>query len=185
MATLETLPNEDAARAGRILGWLGYGFAALGILAILAPAAATVAAVVFVAALMLVWGVLGVAMSFALRPLPEWGISAVAFGLLAALGAIFIAFPRIGIETLTLFAIAGFLVEGVVSILIGLRSSRVGGGWRWMVASGVASLVLGLIVLIGWPGTATWLVGLLFGINFLTTGIALLAFRSAVKALAR
>lgn len=36
------------------------------------------------------------------------------------------------------------------------------------------------IGLIGWPGAAIWVIGLLCGVNFLTTVAALLVLRSAV-----
>ena len=62
--------------------------------------------------------------------------------------------------------------------------TQFGSGWGWLVVNGLCSLAVGVIVLIGWPGTAAWSLGLLMGLNFLTTGISLLmlsgAFRKAV-----
>jgi uncharacterized membrane protein HdeD (DUF308 family) len=115
-----------------------------------------------------------------LRDLPEWKLSAAAFGVVVLLGLVFLLFPRIGIEVMTLCVVAGFLSEGVFSILFALRLSRRASRWGWMAASGAASLALGLVVLFGWPGTATWLLGLLIGVNFLITGIALLVLRSTI-----
>lgn len=184
MTTLSHHPQVDLTRAGRWLGWLGGGFLILGGLAILAPQGATLAVEGFLASMILIWGGLGLGTALAVRPMPEWGFAAAAYAVLAALGAGFLAWPGVGIEVLTLVAVAGFLVEGVVSILIGLRSSHGGRGWVWMVASGGAALAVGLLLLLGWPGTAAWLIGVLFGINFLSTGIALLAFRRVLKALA-
>jgi uncharacterized membrane protein HdeD (DUF308 family) len=40
--------------------------------------------------------------------------------------------------------------------------------------SGIVDLVLGGLLLIGWPGTAIWGAGLLVGINMLLAGAALL-----------
>ena len=101
---------------------------------------------------------------------------------LAALGVVFLALPGLGIEVLSMLVVAGFLAEGVLSIAYGLRVSDRQHGWGWMVASGAAALAVGLIVLFGWPETATWLLGLLLGINFFTTGLALLALaRSATR----
>ena len=43
------------------------------------------------------------------------------------------------------------------------------------------SVILGLLVFNGWPGTAVWLLGLLVGIDLLLYGWALIALRAAVN----
>jgi uncharacterized membrane protein HdeD (DUF308 family) len=171
--------HERPPRAVGTLRWIGWSFAALGVVSVLAPQIATLVATTFVAAAMVFWGGLGLWLSFTLRPFPEWRFSAAAFGLLMALGVVFLALPGLGIEVLSMLVVAGFLAEGVLSIAYGLRVSDRQRGWGWMVASGVAALAVGLIVLFGWPETATWLLGLLLGINFFTTGLALLALARA------
>ncbi|MCB1349443.1 MAG: DUF308 domain-containing protein [Paracoccaceae bacterium] len=176
--------REGPPRAVNALRWIGWSFVALGAASVLAPQLATFVATSFVAAAMVFWGALGLWMSFTLRAFPERNFSAVAFGLLASLGIVFLALPTLGIEVLTMLVVAGFLAEGIVSIAYGLRVSARLRGWRWMVASGIAALVIGLIVLYGWPDTATWLLGLLLGINFLSTGIALLALGRAPSRIA-
>ena len=42
--------------------------------------------------------------------------------------------------------------------------------WGWLVAGGIGSLVVGVILLLGWPATALWTTGLLLGINLIFTG---------------
>ena len=174
--------HDGPPRAVNALRWIGWSFAVLGAVSVLAPQIATLVATTFVAAAMVFWGGLGAWLSVTLRPSPGWRFSAAAFGLLAALGVVFLALPGLGIEVLSMLVVAGFLAEGVLSIAYGLRVSDRQHGWGWMVASGVAALAVGLIVLFGWPETATWLLGLLLGINFFTTGLALLALaRSATR----
>jgi uncharacterized membrane protein HdeD (DUF308 family) len=57
-----------------------------------------------------------------------------------------------------------------------------------MLASGIADLILAGIIIAGWPGTATWALGLIVGVNLITSGAAItmlaLAGRSLVKTLA-
>ncbi len=185
MATQSDVSADMGRDLRTSLGWLAGGFLLLGIFSVLVPAAATIAATLLVATALLFWGGLGLWMSLSLRGLPEWKLSAGAFGLVAALGLAFLVFPAVGAEVMTLFVVAGFLIEGIFSILFGLRLSRNTSRWGWMVASGAAALALGLVVLIGWPGTATWLLGLLIGVNFLTTGAALLALRASIRPVAR
>jgi uncharacterized membrane protein HdeD (DUF308 family) len=44
-------------------------------------------------------------------------------------------------------------------------------GWGWLVAGGIGSLFVGVILLLGWPATALWATGLLLGINLIFTGL--------------
>ena len=171
--------HEGPPRTIGALRWIGWSFTALGAVSVLAPQIATLVATTFVAAAMVFWGGLGLWLSFTLRPFPERRYAAVAFGLLGALGVIFLARPGLGIEVLSLLVVAGFLAEGVLTIAYGLRVSDRQRGWGWMAASGAAALAVGLVILFGWPETATWLLGLLLGLNFFSTGLALLALARA------
>ena len=54
-------------------------------------------------------------------------------------------------------------------------------GATWALASAAASILLGLVVFSGFPGSATWAIGLLVGIDLLFYGMTLLALRAAVN----
>ena len=86
-----------------------------------------------------------------MRPAREWRYAAVAFGVTLMLGLAFLLFPGVGITTLTIVMMLVFLVEGVVSILLGLRMSGNLRHWGWMLFSGACSLIVGLIIMMGWP----------------------------------
>jgi uncharacterized membrane protein HdeD (DUF308 family) len=47
-------------------------------------------------------------------------------------------------------------------------------GWVWMLISGAIAFVLGLLIFAGLPGTALWAIGLLVGVNLLSSGLAYL-----------
>jgi uncharacterized membrane protein HdeD (DUF308 family) len=49
------------------------------------------------------------------------------------------------------------------------------GRWAWVLVAGIIDLVLAAALLAGLPGTAAWAVGLLVGINLLSTGLSLTA----------
>ena len=175
-------PSHEPAHLPHILGW---GFVGLGAVAILAPAATSTATAVILALAMLLWGGMGAWMSFEMRERAGWRASAAGFGLLATLGLFFLLFPAQGVQTLALFIVAALLLEGVVSILLGLGWSGRMRRWGLLVASGATALIAGLVVLLGWPNSADWLIGVVLGVNFLTTGLALLAVRGAMGALTR
>ena len=48
------------------------------------------------------------------------------------------------------------------------------GRWGWMLASGILDIVLGVLLILGLPGTALWAIGLLLGLNLLFGGWALI-----------
>jgi uncharacterized membrane protein HdeD (DUF308 family) len=48
-----------------------------------------------------------------------------------------------------------------------------GGSWGWMLVSGISDLALAAIIILGWPMTAGWALGLLVGINLITSGWAI------------
>lgn len=53
--------------------------------------------------------------------------------------------------------------------------------WKWMVASGVASLLFAVLIVIGWPETTGIVIGLLVKINFLTSGFSLFMLAIAIR----
>jgi uncharacterized membrane protein HdeD (DUF308 family) len=52
-------------------------------------------------------------------------------------------------------------------------------GWGWLAFNGFATLAMGTLLIAGLPSTALWAIGLLLGINFLTSGIAFVALANA------
>ena len=80
-------------------------------------------------------------------------------------------FPLTGLIGLTVLLAVLFLMQaGFEGVMAWQHRPR--RGWGWMMASAVASGLVGLLIVLGLPGTALWAIGLLVGINFLTTGIA-------------
>lgn len=72
-----------------------------------------------------------------------------------------------------------FLVEGVVAIVASLNHREIN-GWRWGLANGVVTLILGaLIISMKFWGLLSVL-GILVGISFLFSGIDLIAFGSCL-----
>ena len=97
--------------------------------------------------------------------------------------------PTEGAVSLTAVLTAFFIVEGIFQIVASLSYRAVfPNQWGWMLASGIADLLLAGIIIAGWPGTSTWALGLIVGVNLITSGAAItlvsLAGRSLVKTLA-
>jgi uncharacterized membrane protein HdeD (DUF308 family) len=149
---------------------------ALGAAAIVVPPVATLTVTIFVGWLLLVSGVVGFVTTLKMRGVPGFLWSFISAILAIAVGALLIGRPGGGAFTLTFFLITFFVIEGVVSVMFALdHRKELPGAWGWMLASGIVDLALATIILAGLPGTATWAIGLLAGINLTFGGVALVA----------
>jgi uncharacterized membrane protein HdeD (DUF308 family) len=153
----------------------GIALVILGMLAIMAPTIASVAATVFFGWILLLSGVVGLIATLRARAAPgfAWSLLSALVGIVA--GVLLLGWPLPGALSLTAVLIAFLLVEGGVSIMYALEHrNALSGRWGWMLASGILDVVLGLLLLAGLPGTALWAIGLLVGINMLFGGWALI-----------
>lgn len=156
----------------RMFTVVGIVLAALGVLAILFPFVTGVSLSILLGVLLVVGALLHVAAAFSA---PGWtgSLVQVGLGLLYAIaGVSLLANPVLGLTTLTLLLVAYFFVEGVALIVMGLLT-RTEKGWIWSAVSGVISILLAAMLFAGFPSTAAWAVGLLFGVHLLSTGIGL------------
>lgn len=157
----------------RHLKAVGIVFIVIGILAVLLPGLASFAVEQMIAWMLVFWGAAGCAMAFSLRGHPEWRGAGLLFVLVLALGMVLALFPGAGIATLTMVLVAIILAEGILSVALGLRLRGRLPKSGWLIFSGACGIALGLMVLSGWSGARTWLLGLMAGLNFLTTGVSL------------
>ena len=174
-------PSAQALPRGRGLRNTGLMFAALGGAALLVPVVASVVVEQVFAAMLLIWGLSGVMFAYVFRGFSEWRLVAVGFVAMALVGLWFLIFPGVGEATMTALLIAAFLVEGILSILLGLRMGGQLANAPWVVASGACAFVLGMVLLFQWPMAAAWLIGALVGLNFLSTGLTLLMVARAAQ----
>jgi len=99
---------------------------------------------------------------------------------LITLGLLVAFYPLAGAAAIGLILIIYFLLDGFAGVVLAL-ALRPMPGWGWTLFSGIASLVLALIFIGGWPFQSVWLVGLFIGISLLLDGIALLMLASAAR----
>jgi uncharacterized membrane protein HdeD (DUF308 family) len=90
-------------------------------------------------------------------------------------GVTLITNPVAGLLSLTLVIIATFLASGVIKILVGFRL-RPMDGWGWFVLLGILSLIVGVLIWNRLPSSAAWSLGLLVGVDFLSTGLVFIRF---------
>ncbi|GAB5460958.1 MAG: HdeD family acid-resistance protein [Hoeflea alexandrii] len=144
-----------------------------GFLALLNPFGATVFAVTLAGWVFLIQGVIQVIHAFRVR---DWSgfIWSLGIGVLSLLvGVVLVADPLAGAIPLTLLVAVLFLATGVAKTMFAL-ALRPASGWVWVLASGLVSVVLGVMILAGLPATATTILGLLLGIELVSNGVLFL-----------
>jgi uncharacterized membrane protein HdeD (DUF308 family) len=164
---------------------LGIVLVILGVLAIVFPLASTIVAKTFLGWLLLIGGVVQVVQAFSTQ---KWGqfILNLIIGILYVLVGGWLAFfPLTGIITLTILLAAVFIVGGILEIGMSFRM-RAASGWFWMLISGVIGILAGILIFAGLPDTAAWALGLVAGVNLITSGLAYILLPMAVgSAMAR
>jgi len=167
----------------------GVALIVLGVLAIAAPYFATIAVDIFIGWLFLIAGLVGLVAMFYADDIAAFLWTLVTAALSLCLGVLLLYKPGAGAATLTLALTAFFAAEGVFQILTSLAYRKaLPDAWGWLLASGVCDLVLVAIIFASWPFSAAWMLGLMAGVNLLTSGwaIVMIAFaaRDMVKSVA-
>jgi len=86
-------------------------------------------------------------------------------------GVALLSCVRSGLNLITLVFAVYLMVEGIFSIF-GAFKIREHKGWTFMLLSGIATLVFGLMVYAHWPSGSAWILGFFFGINLLFHGFS-------------
>jgi len=146
----------------------------VGILAILAPFAATLATTIFFGWLFLIGGVVGSIAAFRMREAPGFWSNLALSVLCAVLGIMFLVNPLSGAVTLTWIMATFFILSGVFNFSIARAFSASTGRFWLVVVSGIIDIALAVFLIVGLPMTAIWAIGLFVGISFLTSGISVL-----------
>lgn len=147
---------------------------ALGFAALFAAFAATVVTVVFFGAVLIVGGVAQIGQSLADRD-DDFGWE-LAGGLLYLLAGGILFFDPLGAAVgLTLLLAIFFLFTAIARLTHGFRMRQRGTGGGMLLAAGALDLLLGILIMVGWPGSAAWVIGLFLGIELVFAGVALLS----------
>jgi uncharacterized membrane protein HdeD (DUF308 family) len=172
-----------AARAAIRENWrwflgLGIVFVLAGFGAIAFPFLTTIAAKVALGWIFMIGGGVTVAHAFSAMGWRGFLLNFLIGALYLVAGAWLAFLPFTGIITLTILLAALFLAEGVLEMIMAIRV-RPHEGWSWLLLSGLIAIAVGLMIGLGLPGSATWAIGLLVGVNLLSTGISFITLALA------
>ena len=153
-------------------GWfLGAGIImiVLGMLAISVPLVAAIAIEVLFGWLFVIGGLVTCVHSFRALNSGKCILRLLSGILSLAIGIIFLGYPMKGLLTITLLLAILFLFEGIIKIAVAVQLKSTP-NWGWMLSSGIAAVILAALVFSGYPGSATWVLGLIVGINLIFSG---------------
>lgn len=94
------------------------------------------------------------------------------------------AFPIPALEAITLWLAAIFFATGILR-LISAFQHRHFREWFWLVLSSAISILLGVLIMNGYPETSLWLPGMLIAIELLLQGWTLLFMGLAARSLTK
>jgi uncharacterized membrane protein HdeD (DUF308 family) len=157
--------------------WAGVGLSVAGVLALLFPVVTSFTVEIFIGWVLAIAGAATIYGAFSVEGTgPFFG--QLLLGLLKlALGVYLLMHPGVGMFALTLLLVAVFMVDGAVQFAFAfdLRPKE---GWGWVLLSAIVSVAVGLLIAAGLPGTSLIALGILVGVNFLSTGISLIMLSS-------
>jgi uncharacterized membrane protein HdeD (DUF308 family) len=151
-----------------------------GVLAIGSPMLAALAVNVFVGWLLVLVGAVHFVIAFHAHRAGSviWkllvGVAYVAFGVYLILH------PILGVISLTLALAVLFLIEGVLDIILFFTMRAVPGS-GWVLFDGIVTLLLGLLIYLGWPSSSVWAIGILVGVSMIVTGVTRIMLSLAVR----
>ena len=92
-----------------------------------------------------------------------------------------IAHPAVASVFLTLLLGITILVIGVVRIILALQLRPLA-NWGWSFVGGLVTLLLGIMILVKWPASGLWVIGLFVAVEMIINGWSLITVALAAKA---
>jgi len=164
-------------------GWaIGVGVVMIiaGVLSLVLPFAAGLAVTAVIGATLLAGGVVQMLLAFKAGAFGR-GLMIFLLGLLGAVAGIYTLMqPISALASLTLLLAAYFIATGVLAAIAAFQV-RPSQGWGWMLANGIITILLGVMMTSQWPLSGAWAAGILVGVHLLSGGAALAALGSAVR----
>jgi uncharacterized membrane protein HdeD (DUF308 family) len=148
---------------------LGIALILCGVVALLSLVIATAVAVIWIGVMMITAGVVEIAHGYKMK---GWGRSVLWMitGALYIIGGFFAVVDPIPASIiLTLILAIALIIIGCLRTWMGFQL-RGEGHKGWVILSGVLTLLFGLIILIHWPFSGLYALGIILGVDLIQTG---------------
>ena len=101
--------------------------------------------------------------------------------LLIGLGLFLFTAPMFNLVIITSAIGVYFFLESISTCAFAIQNRKTLYFWWADIPIAVMQFLLGLIIIVGLPSTALWIIGILAGINFLITGMIMISMFIATK----
>jgi uncharacterized membrane protein HdeD (DUF308 family) len=162
---------------------LGVALMALGIVATLTAGLSTIVAVDFFGWILVIAGAGVTIHAFWAKRWTGFFLQLLSGLLYLAAGWMLATHPELSAIALTLVIAISFVVQGAFRIGAAL-STRID-GWGSLLASGIITLLLGLMIWNEWPLSGVWVIGVFVGIDMFFYGGWLVSLALSVRSLAK
>ncbi|MFZ3040053.1 MAG: DUF308 domain-containing protein [Polynucleobacter sp.] len=173
-----------AAKVPGILIGMGVLFITLGMIGVAGQTLFSFVTINVLGAFLIFGGVVQFAHALKSKGWRSVGVQVVLAVLYITAGVYTWAFPIPALEAITLWLAAIFFVTGFLR-LISAFQHRHFREWFWLVLSSAISILMGVLIMNGYPQTSLWLPGLLIAIELLLQGWSLLFLGLAARSLTR
>ena len=159
---------------------IGIILIVLGCLALGYQFIATVFSVYFIGSLIFIAGIIQVIHSFNIKGVGQTALWAI-MGILYIFIGLMSFFQPIAVSSaLTLLISLLLTISGFTQIFAAM-SNRNLPRWGWIIFSGIINIILGLMLMAGWPYDSIWVLGMFLGIDLVFQGFAYIAIGFALK----
>ncbi|WTG70136.1 DUF308 domain-containing protein [Streptomyces sp. NBC_01547] len=152
---------------------LGVILVLAGLVGLVYTGLATLTSMFLFGWLLLIGGVVGLLLAVQSRRSNYFWLAVVVAAINLAAGFVILRRPEASAEALTMFAALLFLVGGVFR-LVGALVVR-GSHFGLAIVQGAFGVLLGFLILAGWPGNSLYVIGTFFSLALLFDGLSLVA----------
>ncbi len=156
--------------------WFIFGGALsllVGIFAVSTPQFFSLVLTQLIGALCLVSGVVPLFQALFGKSRPHRFLSSLSAIIRISAGSALLFLPIAGMAALTLIVAVIFLAEGIVCLATSFRM-RANPAWVWLLLNGLVAILLGGMICAKWPLDSAGILGVLYGIQSLFSGSAML-----------
>jgi uncharacterized membrane protein HdeD (DUF308 family) len=179
----DTTLSRGGPRPRTRWGWfiaLGIAQLVLGVVAWLDVITFTIFGVIFIGALLVVAGIFQIVHAFMDRGWRGFALH-VLIGILYVVGGFLLMNdPLPGALIITLLVAAALIIGGILRIVMGVRHRHMP-GWGLLLASGIISLLVGIMLYLTLPWSSLWVVGTLIAVELIVHGVSWVQFGLALR----
>ncbi len=164
-------------------GWflfLGIAYVFCGAVAIGSPLFVTLISVLFFGVLLLVAGMAGLIHAFWARGWDGFAVQLLGGILAGVMGFLLITDAAAGAAVITIIVGTYFLISGLFRLGFALSHSHLAHRGS-LLLSGAITLLLGILITAGWPGSTMWVIGTFIGVDLIFYGFSMIVLARAAR----